>query len=136
MSNTTHAQWSYGLFLYFLYLTPPHKLRYIVAFILVEMYLKTGQRDPTLARCQKVLHCLLESKSLLFVGFHGPHSSSHTTDQVVIIGHALHRALCLACSNQTQTVRVYHNEDSSPSKHEDLTRCCFYVGPVPLAVGQ
>ena len=48
----------------------------------------------------------------------------------------VHRALCLAGSNQTQTVRVYHNADSSPSKHEDLTRCCFNVGPAPLAVGQ
>ena len=25
---------------------------------------------------------------------------------------------CAACSNQTQTVRVYHNADSCPSKHE------------------
>ena len=43
---------------------------------------------------------------------------------------------CAACSNQTQKARVYHNADSSPSKHEDLTRCCFNVGPAPLAVGQ
>ena len=57
--------------------------------------------------------------------------NSHASTEAV-----LHRALCLACSNQTQTVRVYHNADSSPSKHEDLTRCCFYVGPAPLAVGQ
>ena len=49
---------------------------------------------------------------------------------------SLHRALCTACSNQTQTARVYHNADSSPSKHEALTRCCFNVGPAPLAVGQ
>ena len=43
---------------------------------------------------------------------------------------------CAACSNKTQTARVYHNADSSPSKHEDLTQCCFNVGPAPLAVGQ
>ena len=43
---------------------------------------------------------------------------------------------CAACSNQTQTAPVYQNADSSPSKHEDLTRCCFNVGPAPLAVGQ
>ena len=48
----------------------------------------------------------------------------------------IHRALCTACSNKTQTARVYHNASSSPSKHEDLTRCCFNVGPAPLAVGQ
>ena len=43
---------------------------------------------------------------------------------------------CATCSNQTQTARVYQNADSSPSKHEDLTQCCFNVGPAPLAVGQ
>ena len=43
---------------------------------------------------------------------------------------------CAACSNQTQTARVYHNAGSSPSKHKDLTQCCFNVGPAPLAVGQ
>ena len=43
---------------------------------------------------------------------------------------------CTACSNQTQTARVYQNADSSPSKHEALTQCCFNVGPVPLAMGQ
>ena len=32
---------------------------------------------------------------------------------------------CAACPNQTQTARVYHNADISPSKHEDLTQCCF-----------
>ena len=43
---------------------------------------------------------------------------------------------CAACSNQTQTARVYQNADSSLSKHEDLTQCCFNVGPAPLAVGK
>ena len=43
---------------------------------------------------------------------------------------------CAACSDQTQTARVYQNADSSPSKHEDSTQCCFNVGPAPLAVGQ
>ena len=43
---------------------------------------------------------------------------------------------CAACSNQTQTVRVYPNADSSLRKHEDLTQCCFNVGPAPLAMGQ
>ena len=43
---------------------------------------------------------------------------------------------CAACSNQTQTARVYPNADSSLRKHEDLTQCCFNVGPAPLAVGQ
>ena len=43
---------------------------------------------------------------------------------------------CAACSAQTQTARVYQNADSSPSKHEDSTQCCFNVGPAPLAVGQ
>ena len=43
---------------------------------------------------------------------------------------------CAACSKQTQTARVYQNADSSPSKHEDSTQCCFNVGPAPLAVGQ
>ena len=42
---------------------------------------------------------------------------------------------CAACSDQTQTARVYQNADSSPSKHEDSTQCCFNVGPAPLAVG-
>ena len=41
---------------------------------------------------------------------------------------------CAACSNQTQTARVYQNADRSLSKHEDLTQCCFNVGPAPLAV--
>ena len=36
---------------------------------------------------------------------------------------------CAACSNQTQTARVYQNADSSLRKHEDLTQCCFNVGP-------
>ena len=31
---------------------------------------------------------------------------------------------------------VYQNADSSPSKHEDSTQCCFNVGPAPLAMGQ
>ena len=39
---------------------------------------------------------------------------------------------CAACSNQTQTARVYPNADSSLRKHEDLTQCCFNVGPAPL----
>ena len=39
---------------------------------------------------------------------------------------------CAACSNQTQTARVYQNADSSLSKHEDLTQSCFNVGPAPL----
>ena len=43
---------------------------------------------------------------------------------------------CGACSDQTQTARVYQNADSSPSKHEDSTQCCFNVGPAPMAVGQ
>ena len=43
---------------------------------------------------------------------------------------------CAACSNQTQTARVYQNADSSPSKDEDLTQCCFNVGPALVAVGQ
>ena len=43
---------------------------------------------------------------------------------------------CAACSNQTQMARVYPNADSSLRKHEDLTQCCFNVGPAPLAVGQ
>ena len=43
---------------------------------------------------------------------------------------------CAACSDQTQTARVYQNADSSLSKHEDSTQCCFNVGPAPLAVGQ
>ena len=43
---------------------------------------------------------------------------------------------CAACSDQTQTARVYQNADSSPSKHDDSTQCCFNVGPAPLAVGQ
>ena len=50
-----------------------------------------------------------------------------------VLGYTEH---CAACSNQTQTARVYQNADSSPSKHEDLTQCCFNVGPAPLAVGQ
>ena len=29
-----------------------------------------------------------------------------------------------------------YRADSSPSKHEALTQCCFNVGPAPLAVGQ
>ena len=43
---------------------------------------------------------------------------------------------CAACSNQTQTARVYPNADSSLRKHEDMTQFCFNVGPAPLAVGQ
>ena len=43
---------------------------------------------------------------------------------------------CAACSDQTQTARAYQNADSSPSKHEDSTQCCFNAGPAPLAVGQ
>ena len=43
---------------------------------------------------------------------------------------------CAACSDQTQTERVNQNADSSPSKHEDSTHCCFNVGPAPMAVGQ
>ena len=43
---------------------------------------------------------------------------------------------CAACSNQTQTARVYPNADRSLRKQEDLTQCCFNVGPRPLAVGQ
>ena len=43
---------------------------------------------------------------------------------------------CAACSNQTQTARVYQDADSSLSKHEDLTQCCFNVGPAPLVVGK
>ena len=39
---------------------------------------------------------------------------------------------CAACSSQTQTASVFQNADS---KHEDLTQCCFNVGPA-LAVGQ
>ena len=42
---------------------------------------------------------------------------------------------CAACSNQTQTARVYPNAGSQ-EKHEDLTRCFFNVGPALLAVGQ
>ena len=49
---------------------------------------------------------------------------------------AMYTEHCAACSNQTQTAPLYHNADSSPSKHEDLTQCCFNVGPAPLAVGQ
>ena len=40
---------------------------------------------------------------------------------------------CVACSNQTQTARVYPN---AKCKDKDLTLCCFNVGPAPLAVGQ
>ena len=29
-----------------------------------------------------------------------------------------------------------HRICAGPSKHEDLTQCCFNVGPAPLAVGQ
>ena len=36
---------------------------------------------------------------------------------------------CAACSDQTQTVRVYQNANDSPSKHEDSTQCFFNVGP-------
>ena len=49
---------------------------------------------------------------------------------------ASYTELCVACSNQTQTARVYPNADSSPCKDEDLTRGRFNVGPAPLAVGQ
>ena len=42
---------------------------------------------------------------------------------------------CTACSNQTQTARVYQNADSSLRKHEDLTQCCFNIGPAPLVGG-
>ena len=49
---------------------------------------------------------------------------------------------CAASSNQTQTARVYQNADSSLRKHEDLTQCCFNVGPprrwanIETALGQ
>ena len=42
---------------------------------------------------------------------------------------------CAACSNQTQTARVYQNADSSLRKHEDLTQFCFNIGPGPLVGG-
>ena len=42
---------------------------------------------------------------------------------------------CAACSNQTQTARMYQNADSSLRKHKDLTQCCFNIGPGPLVGG-
>ena len=42
---------------------------------------------------------------------------------------------CAARSNQTQTARVYQNADSSLGKHQDLTQCCFNIGPEPLVGG-
>ena len=42
---------------------------------------------------------------------------------------------CAACSNQTQTARVYQNADSSLRKHEDLNQCCFNIGQAPLVGG-
>ena len=42
---------------------------------------------------------------------------------------------CAACSNQSQTAHMYQNADSSLRKHEDLTQCCFNIGPGPLVGG-
>ena len=42
---------------------------------------------------------------------------------------------CAACSNQTQPAHVYQNADSSLRKQEDLTQCCFNIGPGPLVGG-
>ena len=54
-------------------------------------------------------------------------------------GHICHKMSytehCAACSNQTQTARVYQNADSSLRKHEDLTQCCFNIGPGPWVGG-
>ena len=65
-------------------------------------------------------------------------SNMNTAEIFVKIGiyRYLYTEHCAACSDQTQTARVYQNADSSPSKHEDTTQCCFNAGPAPLAVGQ
>ena len=64
-----------------------------------------------------------------------PDSFHFPTRKVAKMYVLVYTAHCAACSNQTQTARVYPNADSSLRKHEDLTQCCFNVGPAPLAVG-
>ena len=92
--------------------------------VMPERY-ASSQRDDSLARV--VITPVRHTHTRL----HTPLSNICTSPSSL----QLHRALA-ACSDQTQTARVYQNADSSPSKHEDSTQCCFNVGPAPFATGQ